>query len=66
LLVTSAVKHPSVLQPLRRLARDGWAITELTVDAAGRVDIDHAAQSVTPEAALVSVMLANNQPTKLR
>lgn len=60
-LVTSAVEHPSVLQPLRHLAREGWTVTEIAVDAAGQVQIDHAAQLITPEVALVSVMLANNE-----
>jgi cysteine desulfurase len=65
-LVTSAIEHPSVLQPLRHLARQGWALTELPVDAAGRVQVDHAANAITPEVALVSVMLANNETGSLQ
>ena len=66
LLVTSAIEHPSVLQPLRHLAREGWSMTELLVDAAGRVRVDHAASVITPEVALVSVMLANNETGSLQ
>jgi cysteine desulfurase len=65
-LVTSAIEHPSVLQPLRHLARQGWALTELPVDAAGRVQMDRAAHAITPEVALVSVMLANNETGSLQ
>ncbi|HEX5675138.1 MAG TPA: cysteine desulfurase family protein [Azonexus sp.] len=65
-LVTSAIEHPSVLQPLRHLSRQGWALTELPVDAAGRVQVDHAANAITPEVALVSVMLANNETGSLQ
>jgi len=65
-LVTSAIEHPSVLQPLRHLARQGWALTELPVDAAGRVQVDHAVNAITPEVALVSVMLANNETGSLQ
>ncbi|MDZ7585582.1 MAG: aminotransferase class V-fold PLP-dependent enzyme, partial [Thiobacillus sp.] len=65
-LVTSAIEHPSVLQPLRHLARQGWSLTELPVDAAGRVHVDHAANAITPEVALVSVMLANNETGSLQ
>jgi cysteine desulfurase len=65
-LVTSAIEHPSVLQPLRHLARQGWSVTELPVDAAGRVQVNHAADAITPEVALVSVMLANNETGSLQ
>lgn len=65
-LVTSAIEHPSVLQPLRHLAREGWSVTELPVDVAGRVRLDHAAQVITPAVALVSVMLANNETGSLQ
>ncbi|OGU22392.1 MAG: cysteine desulfurase NifS [Hydrogenophilales bacterium RIFOXYD1_FULL_62_11] len=65
-LVTSSIEHPSVLQPLRHLARGGWSVTELPVDAAGRVQSSHAAKAITPEVALVSVMLANNETGSLQ
>lgn len=65
-LVTSAIEHPSVLQPLRHLAREGWSVTELPVDVAGRVRLDHAASVITPEVALVSVMRANNETGSLQ
>lgn len=65
-LVTSAIEHPSVLHPLRHLARQGWSLTELPVDAAGRVQVDHAVHLITPEVALVSVMLANNETGSLQ
>jgi cysteine desulfurase len=60
-MATSAVEHPSVLQPLRQLALQGLALIELPVDATGLVDVDHAARLITPQVALVSVMLANNE-----
>jgi cysteine desulfurase len=60
-LVTSAVEHPSVLQPLRHLANAGATVELLPVDAFGRVRIDQAARLITPRVALVSVMLANNE-----
>ncbi|MCL5061461.1 MAG: cysteine desulfurase [Candidatus Thermoplasmatota archaeon] len=66
LLVTSAIEHPSVLHPLRHLAREGWPLTELPVDATGRVQVNHAAHLITSEAVLVSVMLANNETGSLQ
>jgi cysteine desulfurase len=65
-LVTSAIEHPSVLQPLRHLARQGWSLTELPVEATGRVQVERAADLITPEVALVSVMLANNETGSLQ
>ncbi|MDT3707904.1 MAG: cysteine desulfurase family protein [Thiobacillus sp.] len=65
-LVTSSVEHPSVLNPLRHLAREGRFLTELPVDAFGRVQLNHAAAVINPEVALVSVMLANNESGSLQ
>ncbi len=61
LLVASAVEHPSVIRPLRQMAAEGWSVTELPVDAAGRVRVNEAARAVTQDTAVVSVMLANNE-----
>lgn len=55
----SAVEHPSVTQPMRRLAEEGWAVSELPVDGTGR--IDPAGLRLGADVALVSVMLANNE-----
>lgn len=60
-LVTSAVEHPSVMQPFLKLREAGWAVTLLTVDGAGRVDPASVAEALRPDTALVSVMHANNE-----
>lgn len=60
-LVTSAIEHPSVVEPLRHLAHNGWELVEVGVDGEGRVDLGQAARAITPATALVSVMLANNE-----
>ena len=61
LMITSAVEHPSVAQPLRQMAAEGWSVLELPVDAAGRLRVNEATRAVTPDTAVVSVMLANNE-----
>ena len=58
-LVTSAVEHPSVMQPMRWLEAEGWQLTVLPVDGTGRVRMGSAAQAIRRDTALVSVMLAN-------
>jgi cysteine desulfurase len=56
-LVVSTIEHEAVLQTARALARRGWDVTWLGVDASGVVD----EAAVTDRTALVSVMLANNE-----
>jgi cysteine desulfurase len=60
-IVTTAVEHPAVLQPLRFLERLGAKVTILPVDRAGRVDPDDVRKALTPRTVLVSVMHANNE-----
>ncbi|HEY7310494.1 MAG TPA: IscS subfamily cysteine desulfurase [Gemmataceae bacterium] len=60
-LVTTAIEHKAVLDPIRRLGREGWQVTILPVDAQGRVSVEQIAQTLTPRTVLVSVMAANNE-----
>jgi cysteine desulfurase NifS/selenium donor protein len=60
-VVTSAVEHPAVLEPCVALAADGFRVTRVPVDGAGRVDPEEVARALTPETILVSVMHANNE-----
>lgn len=60
-LVCSAVEHPSVLDPLEALEREGWEVTRVGVDRHGRVDPEAVATALRPDTVLVSVMHANNE-----
>jgi cysteine desulfurase len=60
-LVTAATEHKAVLDPIRRLQREGFRVTVLPVDAYGRVSAEQVAQALTPHTTLVSVMAANNE-----
>jgi cysteine desulfurase len=60
-IVSSAVEHPSVLEPLRQLQTEGWDVRILPVDAAARIDLDELADCVDERTALVSVALANGE-----
>ena len=59
-LVTSAIEHPSVLNPCRHVERLGGSVTFLQVGPEGLVDPLNALASLREETALVSLMLANN------
>lgn len=60
-IVTSAIEHPAVLEPCRALEREGWRITVLGVDEAGRINLGALAASLSEDTALVSIMAANNE-----
>jgi len=60
-LITSAVEHPAVEQPFRRLADDGWEVSVIPVDKYGQVDPARLADAVRDDTVLVSIMHANNE-----
>ncbi len=60
-LITSQVEHHAVLDPCKRLEKEGFRLTYLPVDRYGRVDPADVAGAITPQTILVSIMLANNE-----
>ena len=61
-VITTAVEHPAVLQPVRRLKAMGQAVTELPVDGVGQIDLDRLRDALKgTKNAIVSVMWANNE-----
>ena len=60
-LVTVATEHKAVLDPMARLAHEGWQVTVLPVSASGLIDLAALERAVTERTALVSVMAANNE-----
>lgn len=60
-LVTTAVEHPAVLEPFRQLEREGFIVTILGVNDAGRIDPIAVASALRDDTGLVSVMGANNE-----
>ncbi|MFT4298528.1 MAG: cysteine desulfurase family protein [Aeromicrobium sp.] len=60
-VVVSAVEHPAVLESAAWLARQGFEVTELGVDEAGRVSPEALAAVLRDDTALVSIQHANNE-----
>ena len=60
-LIVNAAEHRSVLDPAKKLERQGFPLTILPVDEAGRLDPGTVAAALRPQTVLVSVMLANNE-----
>lgn len=61
-LVTAATEHHAVLHAARWLAEhEGFTLTEVPVDAEGRIDPEVFLSKLRPETVLASVMIANNE-----
>ncbi len=60
-IITTRVEHPAVKNLCEHLSREGYRITYVPVDAAGRLDLDFLYDSLSDDTAMVSVMWANNE-----
>lgn len=60
-IITSRVEHPAVLTQCRNLTAKGYQVTEIGVDAAGRLDMDEYKKAIDDDTAIVSFMWANNE-----
>jgi len=61
-ILTSAVEHSAVREPLAWLARNGWQVTEIDVDSSGLLDLNQLEEELKRGGvALVTVMWANNE-----
>jgi cysteine desulfurase len=60
-LVTAASEHKAVLDPIKRMAREGWEVTIVDCDECGLVGAEAVADALTDRTVLVSVMAANNE-----
>jgi cysteine desulfurase len=60
-VVTAVTEHHAVLDPARRLEREGFRVTFLPVDRYGRVSAVQVAEALTEQTILISVMMANNE-----
>lgn len=60
-IVTAVTEHKAVIDPLKRLEKEGFEVVWLAVDGEGRVDLDGLRAAVTPQTILVTLMAANNE-----
>ena len=60
-IVTTAVEHDAVLNPVRELERQGCPVTYLAPDETGLVSPDALRGALGPDVGLVSVMMVNNE-----
>lgn len=61
-IITTSVEHHAVLHPCEYLReKEGFDVTYLPVDSAGRVHVEAVRAALRPDTILVSVMAANNE-----
>ena len=60
-IVTTTIEQRAGLDVCRRLERQGFAITQVPVQADGLVDVEQIARALTDKTILISVMFANNE-----
>ena len=60
-VITPVTEHKAVIDPCKRLERDGFQVTFLPVDKYGRVSAEQVAAALTDQTILVSLMAANNE-----
>ena len=65
-IVSTAIEHKAVLEPLARLASDGFEITHISPDQVGHVSARDVLAAIRPDTLLVSVMHANNETGALQ
>ena len=60
-IVTTAIEHPSVLEPLAEAAKRGHQVTGVAPSRSGEVSADAILAAIRPDTRLVAIMLANNE-----
>ncbi len=60
-IVTTAIEHPSVSEPIKRLEDEGCEVIRLMPDKNGNINKDELQQAINDKTILVSMMAVNNE-----
>ncbi len=60
-IITTQVEHPCILNVCKQLEKQGYAVTYLSVDRNGLLDLMELEAAITGNTALVTTMYANNE-----
>ena len=60
-IITTAIEHHAILNPMKELEAQGFEVTYLAPDAEGRVTLDALKAALRKDTILVSVMMVNNE-----
>lgn len=60
-IITQVTEHKAVIDPCKRLEREGYTVTWLQPDKTGWIDPKQVEEAIRPDTILVSIMYANNE-----
>jgi cysteine desulfurase len=60
-IITSSIEHPAVLDTCKFLGKNGFEITNLSVDKYGIIDIQELKDSIRDDTILITIMHGNNE-----
>lgn len=60
-IVTTAIEHPSVLEPMRQMEKQGFTVVYLKPDKWGKISEEALLEAIDSDTILVSMMLVNNE-----
>jgi len=60
-IITSAIEHSAVLDPMKKLENQGWEVTYLSPDSEGRIPAGTFSEALRDDTVFASIMLVNNE-----
>jgi cysteine desulfurase len=60
-IISSAIEHHSIINPLKEMQKEGWNVTLIPVDEQGFINPEDVKKAITKETVLISIMHANNE-----
>ncbi|OJF95723.1 cysteine desulfurase family protein [Alkalibacterium sp. 20] len=60
-IITTAVEHPAVLEPMEHLESEGFDVTFLPVNEDGEVTLEQVKEAIREDTILISIMYGNNE-----
>jgi len=60
-IITSKIEHPAILEPAKKLEKNGVEVTYIDVNSKGLVSVEDIKKSIKENTRLISIMYVNNE-----
>jgi len=60
-IITSSIEHDAILEPCKRLEKEGYTVSYLPVDKYGLVNPQDVRKEISSDTSLITIMFANNE-----